>query len=227
MNKILAYAAEFKFSDAAPGAFEGYASVSGVVDSHQDVVLPGAFSATLARMKARGFNVPMYFNHGAMLGVEHKPVGVWDSIAEDDKGLAVKGKLLGLDTDIGRYNYDLVKGGAMRGLSIGYRVPAGGAVYGRSQNDPRRQLKAIDLKEISVVDDPSNYLATITSIKSAANIRTIREFEDFLWEVGGYSRSAAKAIASGGFKASEPRDEDEAEIAALLRRNIDILTRRN
>jgi hypothetical protein len=44
--------------------------------------------------------------------------------------------------------------------------------------------------------------------------------------VGGFSNAAAKAIASGGFKASDPRDEDEADIVARLRRNIAVLTER-
>lgn len=223
---ILVSPLDIKLAGDQLGSFEGYASVFGVVDTHRDVVLPGAFNATVAKMKARGFNVPMYFNHGARLGVEHKPVGVWDNLVEDDKGLAVKGRILGLDTDLGRYNYELVKGGAMRGISIGYRVPPGGAVYGRSAADPRRQLKQIDLGEISLVDDPSNHLAAVMAIKAAGEIKTIREFEDFLRDAGGYSHAAAKAIAAGGFKASEPRDEDEA-VAAALRRNIDILTRKD
>lgn len=41
-------------------------------------------------------------------------------------------------------------------------------------------------------------------------IETIRDFETFLRDVGGYSHATAKAIAAAGFKAtSDPRDEDE------------------
>lgn len=62
----------------------------------------------------------------------------------------------------------------------------------------------------------------LTSAKPGGmkSIITIREFEDFLRDVGGYSHAAAKAIAAGGFKAADPRDEDEAGIAAIIRRNI-------
>lgn len=52
------------------------------------------------------------------------------------------------------------------------------------------------------------------------SLTTIREFEDFLRDVGGYSHAAAKAIAAGGFKATDPRDEDGADLAAIIRRNI-------
>lgn len=56
---------------------------------------------------------------------------------------------------------------------------------------------------------------------------TEREFEAFLRDAGGFSRAAASAIASRGFKArSEPRDEDDAllaEIAATAERNARVL----
>lgn len=224
----LACPIELKFAGGHTGSFEGYASVFGVLDFHRDVIAPGAFKSTISQMKARGFNVPMYLNHGAKGGADGLPSGVWESIEEDDKGLAVKGRILGVDSDIGRYKYDLVKGGALRGISIGYRVAAGGATYGKTQTEPRRTLKAVDLAEISLVDNPSNHMAAVTQIKSAEEIKTIREFEDFLRDVGGYSNAAAKAIAASGFKAQpDPRDEDGTRgdaIAALLRRNIATLT---
>lgn len=223
----LACPIELKFADGAqPGTFEGYASVFGVLDHHRDVIAPGAFKTTIAQMKARGFNVPMYLNHGARGGTDGIPAGVWDMLAEDDKGLAVKGRILGLETDIGRYKHELVKGGALRGISIGYRVPSGGATYGKTATEPRRTIKAVDLGEISLVDNPSNHMAAVTAIKSAEEIKTIREFEDFLRDVGGYSNAQAKAIASQGFKAADPRDEDEAGVVASIRRNIATLTRK-
>lgn len=213
-----AVAAEFKFAGAADtGEVEGYGSVFGVRDSKGDVVAPGAFSATLASMRARGFNVPMYLNHGAAMGADGLPAGVWDSIYEDETGLAVKGRLLGLSTDAGRYRYELAKGGALRGLSIGFITRK--ADYGTKPADPRRTIKAVDLLEVSLVDDPANPAATLTSVKSGRGlpeIKTIREFEDFLRDEGGFSHAAARAIAAGGFKAkqTDPRDEDGADATA-------------
>lgn len=231
MNTV-AYPIELKFSGAAlPGSFEGYASVFGVLDLHRDMIAPGAFKGTIAEMKARGFNVPLYLNHGARGGAEGIPAGVWDVIDEDDKGLAVKGRILGLETDAGRYKHELIKGGALRGISIGYRIPAGGATYGKTATEPRRMIKRVELSEISLVDNPSNHMASVIAIKSADEIKTIREFEDFLRDVGGFSNAAAKAIAAGGFKAQpDPRDEDGISgeaIAALIRRNIATLSRKD
>lgn len=227
---------ELKFADAAPGTFEGYASVFGVLDSHRDVVEPGAFKGTIAAMKARGFNVPLYLNHGARGGTDHLPAGVWNSIEEDSTGLAVKGTLLGLNTDSGKYKYELVKGGALRGMSIGYSVPAGGAAYGKTPNEPRRRLKTVNLGEISLVDNPSNHMSAVMGIKSLEGgdltAEEIREIEAAFRTKGLSRADAAKAIS--GLKdylrrdaedpATDLRDEGTAELAALLRRNIATLS---
>jgi phage head maturation protease len=70
-------------SDA--GAFEGYASVFGVVDSGGDVILPGAFAASLRKRSASA--VKMLWQHQAS-----EPIGVWSEIVEDGRGLKVKGQ---------------------------------------------------------------------------------------------------------------------------------------
>jgi HK97 family phage prohead protease len=194
----LSCAAEFKFSGAEneAGMLSGYASVFGVMDAHGDVVAPGAFARTLSSMKARGFNVPMYLNHGAAMGGDNLPAGVWDELVEDDAGLAFKGRLLGLDTQRGAYNYALVKGGALRGVSIGFRVPPGGATYAKEPGKPRRTLKLIDLVEVSLVDDPANPAARVTSVKSRdPGVPVEREIEDAL-RVSGYSNREATAMVA-------------------------------
>ncbi len=80
--------------------------------------------------------------------------------------------------------------------------------------------------EVSLVTFPANGKARVEAVKSADSIKTIREFEEFLRDVGGFSNAAAKAVAAGGFKAN-PRDED-ANMAAIeiVRRNLAILTRK-
>lgn len=45
--------------------------------------------------------------------------------------------------------------------------------------------------------------------QSEAKIDNIRDFEAFLREAGGFSRNAARAIAAGGFKATESDARDE------------------
>ena len=225
----LTFPIEFKFSETdAPGSFSGYASVFGVIADHRDVVEPGAFKSTLAQMKARGFNVPMYINHGVKTGNDGMPAGVWDALEEDSIGLAVNGRILGLNTDIGKYKHELVIGGALRGMSIGYAVRPGGAIYGKSASEPRRRIRAMDLGEISLVGNPSNHLSTVLSVKSVEEIKTIREFEEVLTSgtLPALSAKEAKAFLAGGFKAiRSERDAGEMsdELADMLRRNTQIL----
>jgi hypothetical protein len=66
---------------------------------------------------------------------------------------------------------------------------------------------------------PANDKSRVKAIKSAGAAMTIREFEDFLRDEGGFSHAAAKAIAASGYKSSEPRDEDGAkELRSLAER---------
>jgi HK97 family phage prohead protease len=201
--------AEFKFANPSmPGSFEGYGSVFGVIDDGNDVVAHGAFAETLAQRKAAGRALPpMYMQHGRRMGADARPIGVWNDMAEDAHGLKSAGHLVGLDTETGKYNHALIKEGAMRGLSIGYRALKTGTM--RMGTRMAREIKQADLFEVSVVDDPMNAQARIASVKSADQINTIRDFEDLLRDAG-FSSVRAKLIAARGFKSSEPRDEDGA-----------------
>lgn len=158
---------EVKFSaDQPAGTFEGYASVFGTLDSARDVVEPGAFTASLLQRERKGMGLPpMYKLHGAPGNADPDPIGLWEHMAEDSSGLAVKGRLVGLDTERGKWNYAMMKEGAMRGLSIGYKARGFKMGSGRV-GEPRRYLREVDLKEVSVVDDPANHLARIYSMKS-------------------------------------------------------------
>lgn len=158
---------ELKFaSDGAAGEFEGYGAVFGNVDGHGDMIVPGAFAASLAQHKAKGSMPAMYVQHGPALGGDSLPAGVWHEVSEDDRGLKVKGKISALDTDHGRRIRGLMQDGAMKGLSIGYRVATGGAVLGKKAGEPRRTLKALTLVEVSIVREPSNPDAQVSGIKA-------------------------------------------------------------
>lgn len=167
MDHLFVAPLEVKFADnAAAGVFSGYGAVFGNVDSYGDVIMPGAFADSLAERKAQGRgNIPMHVMH-RFLGGDGLPVGVWTNVAEDDKGLKVEGKISGMNTDVGRLLYERVKDGALGGLSIGFNVRPGGSVLGKKAGEPKRTLKALNLREISLVDDPANALSRIEEIKA-------------------------------------------------------------
>ena len=144
-------------SDVTPaGTFEGYASLFGVADMGRDVVLPGAFRDTLIARGAQG--VKMLWQHEA-----GQPIGTWESLIEDARGLKVKGRL-NLDVAKAREVLSLMREGAVDGLSIGFRTE-------RSTTDKRsgiRSLSKIDLWEISVVTFPMLPQARVSAVKRSA-----------------------------------------------------------
>lgn len=129
-------------------AVEGYASLWGVADLNRDVVARGAFAESLARTGAEG--VRMLHQHEG-----RAVVGVWDRIAEDDRGLFVRGRIMDWSAEA-RFAAALANAGAMDGLSIGFR-----AVRAR-RDGALRVLTAVDLWEISLVTFPMLPVARFT-----------------------------------------------------------------
>lgn len=205
------------------GTFEGYAATFGNVDQGGDLVEPGAFIDSLVKARKDGRTVPMLWQHD-----QREPIGVWDDIAEDAKGLYVSGRLI-LDGDpVAQRAYGKLKAKALGGLSIGYRVPPGGEEIDEKRRGVTR-LKKVDLREISLVTMPMNIEARVTAVKHermeefARRLRDgdplpIKEFEDILRDAG-VPKSMATAIASHGYaKAirSESEGEKANDAAALL-----------
>ena len=121
----------------------GYASLFGAVDQGGDVVEPGAYAASLAAVAKAGRSVKMLWQHDPA-----QPIGVWDEVREDGRGLWVKGRILSTVAK-GREAAALIEAGAIDGLSIGYRtVKAGKTTKGQ------RLLSELELWEVSLVTFP-------------------------------------------------------------------------
>lgn len=196
----------------------GYGAVFGNVDSYGDVIAPGAFEKSLAAHKAAGTMPVMLLSHNP----DALPVGIWTSMSEDGYGLKVEGQLL--DTTAGMDTYKALKAGAINGLSIGFRTIE--YALRSAPEDPKRTLKTLDLMEVSIVGFPANGKARVTGVKAAEEVKTMRDFEAFLRDAGGFSNAQAKAIAARGFKAIDAgRDDggDLSEMADALRRNVSLL----
>ncbi len=117
----------------------GYASLFGARDQGGDMVQKGAYQKCLKALNGR---VKMLWQHNP-----HQPIGVWDEVVEDDRGLRVKGRLL-TDVQAAREAQVLLEAGAIDGLSIGYRTK-------RSEKaGSGRLLHEIELWEVSLVTFP-------------------------------------------------------------------------
>jgi HK97 family phage prohead protease len=168
-REVFAASCELKLvGDPGLGELGGYATVYDVLDWHRDIIKRGAFDKTLAEQKAAGRKMPMFGEHSfALLGGDPYPVGVWDEIEPDERGLRVKGRFIGLDhPDVARL-HKLTKEGLTGGLSIAYNVTPDGYVKGKNPGDPLRTINQIQhLHSIDIVGDPSNPLARIDSVKA-------------------------------------------------------------
>lgn len=200
--------------DEQEGMFSGYGSIFGNKDLGNDVVVAGAFAQSIGRKGAKA--VKLLYQHK-----QDEPIGVFDEIIEDRRGLKVKGRLA-MGTQRGREVYELMKMGAIDGLSIGYRVDAKG--YDYDEKRKRRYLKSVDLMEISAVTFPMNPRARIQAVKGAE--RTVRDWEQFLRDEGSLSRTEAKAAASAVSKALEQWDavkEEQPKVLEAIDRFTNIL----
>jgi hypothetical protein len=121
----------------------GHASLFGAADQGGDVVQHGAYGASLARLKRDGHGVKMLWQHDPA-----RPIGVWDEVREDERGLWVKGRLL-LEVQAAREAHVLLEAGAIDGLSIGYRTLRSEKAAGG-----QRLLHEIELWEVSLVTFP-------------------------------------------------------------------------
>lgn len=193
------------FKAEGDGVVVGYASTfGGDPDSYGDIIAPGAFAKSLARHKAAGTMPALLWSHK-----QDQPIGKWNAMREDRHGLLAEGTI-NLRTSGGRDAWEHLKAGDADGLSIGYRIPAGGE---EPQRDGSNLLKEIDLSEVSVVVLPSNRSARVSALKS---ISSKSEIVDLLREAG-VSKDAARRIAAGGFPALMGADQQKAiDLAAQI-----------
>ncbi len=138
------------------GVFEGYASLFGVADLGKDVVMPGAFRDSLKKRAAHAVRLLWQHDPG-------EPIGRWLSIAEDRRGLRVRGRL-NLAVERARDIHALMRDGAVDGLSIGFRVERARA----ERPTGLRRLEKLDLWEISIVTFPMLPDARVETVKHTA-----------------------------------------------------------
>ncbi len=135
-----------------PGRFSGYAAIFDVPDKGRDIIRAGAFAQSLEQRSR--YDVPLLWQHD-----QQEPIGVIEALHEDARGLHVTARL-SLDSSRGKDAYALMKDGAITGLSIGYRAQESRPLA-RSH---MRELRRVDLIEISLVSLPMQPLARLTTL---------------------------------------------------------------
>lgn len=168
------------------GAFAGYGNVYGVVDQGDDIVASGAFADSLQEWSGKGRMPAMLWQHNS-----RQPIGAYQVMREDSIGLYVEG-MLALKTQLGAEAYELMKMGAISGLSIGFQTREDSY----DQKLGIRTIKKGDLYECSLVTFPMNDGSRVQAVKTIDEIGDLSGAERYLREVGGVSRSEAKALVS-------------------------------
>jgi len=214
----------------ANGSFSGYASTFGGVDSYNDTIIAGAYKSVIDEIERGNSSMPkMFVNHRSW----DIPVGKYTYMEEDERGLFMTGEFTK-----GNPQADMVKAamqhGTLDGLSIGFMI----GDYEMAEEDGKtmRSIKSIkELPEVSIVTYPAdeNARVDLTSVKSTLdNINNIRDLEDFLREVGGFSKTLAVATVSRSkrlFTLGEPVVEKEVDLPLELKQMIalNLLTARS
>jgi len=128
--------------------FAGYAAIFGRRDRGGDIVREGAFKGAC---KGPAGAVPLLWQHAP-----GRPIGRIDYLKEDKRGLRVIGRLSA--GAAGREAAALLKEGAVRGLSFGYRVR-------EASGEAPRELTDLELVEISLVTFPMQPKARVHAIE--------------------------------------------------------------
>lgn len=136
---------------------EGYAALYGVdtrISDFTEVIMPGAFTDTLAR----GGDVLALVDHDPKAVLARTRSGTL-RLSEDSRGLAFDLDLP--NTSFGRDILELAERGDVGGASFAFTVPKDGQ---RWQAD-RRELRAVTLHEISIVSAWPAYDGTIVQAR--------------------------------------------------------------
>lgn len=155
---------------------EGYAATFGVRAKLGDIeesILPGAFRASLSG------DILALADHDATRVLGRTRSGTL-RLSEDSKGLAFSLDLP--DTQAGRDIETLAQRGDLGGMSFGFLVPKGGEQW----RGNLRELRTVDLREISVVQAFPAYPDTSIALRSrdSASAADIRRRRLILAELG-------------------------------------------
>lgn len=170
------------------GVIEGYASVFGGVDSYGDTIEPTAYDNVISE----GQKPLMFYQHDRW-GV---PIGRWEELSVDSKGLKVKGRL-NLELKEAQDVYSALKFGSLNGMSIGFRLRDRDYEY--DDNDVCHIKNISELLEISIVNFPADKSARVMGVKAdpedLEELKDIRDCERYLRDLG-ISKKMAQSIIS-------------------------------
>lgn len=161
-------------ADDTEGQFTALVSVFGNEDSVGDVVIPGAFTDTLAAWKASGNPIPVIWSHD--WSDPFSNIGAVTAAEESDKGLQVTGQL-DLDNPKAMQVYRLLKGGRVTQFSFAYDVEEGAWVEQTvdGSTSSHYELRKLRLYEVGPTLVGANQETELLAVKASALAAGLKE----------------------------------------------------
>ncbi|MCF7550978.1 HK97 family phage prohead protease [Pseudonocardia sp. WMMC193] len=186
------------------GQYRAIVSVFDVEDSWGDVVMPGAFTETLAEWAASGDPLPIIWSHDWRNPFAH--LGVVKEAEETEKGLLILGEILDRDTNpTAAHVYGLLKGRRVTQSSFAYDILDSG--WATRDGDEVFELRRLKLHEVGPCLLGVNQETELLDVKArtiAAQVKAGRVLSQT-----NYDRlSAARDSISEVLDAATPLDDD-------------------
>lgn len=187
--RVAAAVDEFRNSGSSPGVLAGYAALYNRPSDglpFQEVLAPGAFRSTLAKVKAGDHDVLAFTEHDRRNVLGRVSAGNL-KLEEDSRGLRFTLELP--DTQLARDTRELVRRGILKGMSFSFSVVKDSwskAEGGRS----RRTVHDLLAFEISIVGTPAYPSTSVVASRFLPGPAT--------WHVAALRALAARGGGGGG-----------------------------
>ena len=147
----------------ANGSIRGYFSIYATdrADSYGDVCKYGCFAETIKERERIGKPFPLCYNHDL-----NQIIGAVTFIEERKQGAYFEAMFF--DTPEAQHIRELIKSGVVYQLSFAYSILDSGRVQ-LTDGTSARELRKLNLHEISVVPVPAEPRSVITDVKSDAS----------------------------------------------------------
>lgn len=157
-NRLVGYAAVFNSLSADLGGFK-------------ERLLPGAFKDSVTG----GGDIRALVGHDPNQLLGRTSNGTL-RVSEDERGLRVEVDLP--DTSYGRDLREMVRRRDIRGMSFGFRVRKGGDSFTKEGGQTIRELRSVDLREVSAVASPAYDSTNVQLRVDPAAVAHVRDMND-------------------------------------------------
>jgi HK97 family phage prohead protease len=187
--RVAAAVHDVRASGTTAGTLVGYAALygrpSGLIRSFVEILAPGAFRSTLARIKTGEHDLLAFTEHDRCNVLGRVSAGNL-TVEEDSRGLRFVLELP--DTQLARDTRELVRRGILKGMSFSFSVIKdswGKDERGRS----RRTVHDLLAYEISIVGSPAYPATSVMASRNAA--------DPLLWRAAALRALSAKTLTVG------------------------------